>query len=241
MTKIVSFLSVALMAAVAFTSCIEEVDPSKNTYSVSGFYTITGNATSGYLLHGDFGGKVNPSLASIRSLCGEKGFGDNKRALCYFQYTQDMVSEDKNTLNGAELVAGKYMYVSAPLSPEEAEEAKVTAKDSISRMNELMDVWVANGYLNAAVNGYYANGKTAPTLRMVLNPADISENAAKVTLYYNYHSTSPNGLDYFYYSYPVTNWMGLIPGGGDIQLTVTAAGISEKTIKVERAKLQPIH
>lgn len=237
MNKIVSFLSIALMAAVAFSSCIGDSE-SSNTITAGGYYTITGSNATGYNLFSDLGGRVTPSMESVRALCGEGGFGSHKRAILYFEYTPEMVSEDGTAVVGANLTSGSYMHESAPMTVAEAESAKVTEPDSIMRMTELMEVWASNGYLNASIVGMYY--KSAPTLHLVYDPASISENAIKATLYYNYHSKTSNGATYLYYSYPISSWSAMIPGSGDIELTVESEGLAAKKVKIARKALTPI-
>ena len=132
---------ISAFAAIALTSCLGDSDESENTYTAYGYYTITGNFNSSYTLFSDLGGKVIPTMSSVANLTDNKGFGNHSRAMLYFTYKPSQVSQDQQTITGAELYDGRYFDEYLPLSKQKADEALVTATDSIFQIRELNDVW----------------------------------------------------------------------------------------------------
>ncbi|MBR5068441.1 MAG: hypothetical protein IKX25_03500 [Bacteroidales bacterium] len=238
--KLLKTLLFAAMAACTLTSCLSSDDESENTYSAYGFYTITGSLTSGYTLYSDTGGKVIPTTSSVAEITDSKGFGNHSRAMLYFQYKASQISTDGKSITGAELYDGRYLDELYPMSLQKANEALVTAEDSIFQVTEFMDTWAYRGYLNTVVNGPYSlvNGVSIkPTINLVYDPASITENAITFNLYYNRHSskTDPsNGPIYFYTSYYLNDLDELIPGSGNVNVTIKCNDGTVKDISVSR-------
>jgi hypothetical protein len=236
------FYSILLsaFAAIALTSCLGDSDESENTYTAYGYYTITGNFNSSYTLYSDLGGKVIPTMSSVAQLTDNKGFGNHSRAMLYFTYKPSQVSQDQQTITGAELYDGRYFDEYLPLSKQKADEALVTATDSIFQIRELNDVWAYRGYLNTVINATYSsvNGvNVKPTVNLVYDPATITENAITFNIYFNRHSeqnATSNGPVYFYTSHYLNFIDELVPGSDDVTITIKASDTVSKQIKVSR-------
>ena len=231
-------------AAIALTSCLGDSDEDENTYTAWGYYTITGNYSSSYTLYSDMGGKVIPTMSSVSQLTNNEGFGNHSRAMLYFRYKPTQVSADEKTITGAELFDGRYFDEYYPMSQEQANNAKVTDPDSIFQFRELMDIWAYRGYLNAVVEAPYSyvNGTNIkPTVYLVYDPASITENSITFNFYFNRHSdkTAPsNGPVYFYTSFYLNLVDELVPGNGDVNITVKYNDGSSKQTKVSRENLR---
>ena len=231
---------ISAFAAIALTSCLGDSDETENTYTAYGYYTITGDFTTGYTLYSDLGGKIIPTTSSVADITDSKGFGNHTRALLYFQYKPSQVSQDQTTITGAELYDGRYFDELNPLSLEQANNAQITATDSIFQITELMDAWAYRGYLNTVIGATYStvNGvNVKPTINLVYDPASITENAITFDIYFNRHSpqTAPsNSPVYFYTSHFLNSIDELVPGNDDVTITVKASNGQSKQIKVSR-------
>ena len=238
--KLFKTLLFSALAVCTLTSCLESDDDSENTYTAYGFYTITGSLTSGYILYSDTGGKVIPSISSVNELTEAQGFGFHTRAMFYFKYKESQISADGMSITDAELYDGRYLDELYPMSLQKADANLVTAEDSIFQVTEFMDTWAYRGYLNTVVNGPYSsvNGVSLkPTINLVYDPASITENAITFDMYYNRHSskTAPsNGPVYFYNSYYLNDLDGLIPGNGNVTITIKCNDGTVKDISVSR-------
>ena len=245
--KLFKTLLFAALAACTLTSCFSDDDETENTYTAYGFYTITGSFTSGYTLYSDMGGKVIPTTASVSDLTNKEGFGTHTRAMLYFRYKADQVSEDQKTITGAELFDGRYFEELYPLSKEYADRTLVTSVDSTFQIRELMDLWAYRGYLNTVVNGVYSSVNDInikPTINLVYDPASITENAITFTLYFNRHSSSnatSNGPVYFYTSHYLNKIDELVPGSGDVTITIKTTDGLTKELKVSREDFHQGH
>jgi hypothetical protein len=160
--------------------------------------------------------------------------------MLYFSYKPSQVSQDEKTITGAELFDGRYFDEYLPLSKQQADDALITATDSIFQIRELNDVWAYRGYLNTVVNAPYSsvNGvNVKPTVNLVYDPSSISENAITFDIYFNRHTdqnAASNGPVYFYTSHLLNFIDEIVPGNGDVTITIkTSNGIS-KDIKVSR-------
>ncbi len=237
--KLFKTMLCAAFAAIALTSCLSD-EETENTYTAYGYYTITGSLTSGYTLYSDTGGKVIPSSTSVSDLTGGNGFGNHTRAIFYFQYKASQISQDQSTITGAVLSEGRYFDERSTLSLPEAEAALVTSADSIFQYQDLTDAWAYRGYLNTVVNAPYSMVNTVsimPTVNLVYDPASISENAITFDIYYNRHTeqnASGYGPIYLYTSHYLDNLDALIPGSGDVRVTLRASGGTTKLLTVSR-------
>lgn len=243
-TKIL--LALLLLAITATTtSCLSDDDD--KTYTMDGYFTIAGTGFN-YTLYRDGGGVVTPSASSVSAITDNKGFGDKKRAYLYLTYKEANYSvNEKNEikLDQAELQSGFYLDTKNIISKEEADRASITLKDSIFAIKVFDNVWADNGYVTAAISAYYdvKSGKGIdPDINMVFSPEDIKENAIKFHIYYNRHNvpdTTPYGPYTFVKTFPLTPFINMIPGSGDIEMTFEVdGGPTSKTIKVSRDKLK---
>lgn len=231
---------ISAFAAIALTSCLDDSDDSEGTYSAYGYYTITGNTVSGYTLYSDMGGKVIPTMTSVADVTNNEGFGTHTRAMLYFSYKPNQISSDQKTITGAELYDGRYFDELSPLSLGQANNVNLTSSDSIFQVTELMNVWAYRGYINTVVNASYSsvNGvNIKPTVNLVYDPASISENAITFEIYFNRHSSqnaATNGPTYFYTSHYLDNIDELVPGNGNVTVTVKYSNGMTKQLSVSR-------
>ena len=237
MKKTLISLCAVLLSAVSLSSCLSDSDESENTYTIGGYYTITGSVADGYKLYSDFGGTIVPTTTSVVSICGTSGFGSFTRGMFYFTYTLDQVSADGSTITNAELSTGTYMSTSDPMTLAEAESKHLA--DSATAILDVAEFWAARGYLNFNVQGYYGLTEDAPSCAMVYDPASISDDAITVTLYYNAHCTSFYSYSNFYYSYPLSSLLDLIPGSGNVTITIQTEGCETEQLNVARSEFVP--
>ncbi len=236
------FKTILLLAfsACILSSCLSDDENTETTYNAYGYYTISGSMTSGYTLYSDTGGKLIPTTESVSNLTNKAGFGNHTRALFYFQYKASQISSDQSTITGANLYDGRYMDELHFLTLEEANNANITSSDSIFVVMDLSDTWAYRGYLNTVAYGSYSvvNGvNIKPTVNLVYEPANISENAITFNVYYNRHSAqnaTPGTPMYFYSSHYLDEIEEKIPGSGDVTITINCDNAATKTLKVSR-------
>lgn len=242
-------LAVMLLALTAtITSCMPDDDD--KTYHLEGYFTITGSNPN-YILYRDGGGIITPSVSSINTLTGGKGFANYKRAYMYLTYKEANYStneKNETIIDQAELQNGLYINTENIISKERADNEKITDKDSIYAIKTFENVWAYRGYVSTIISAFYdVKDKTGitPTIKMVYSPEDVKENAIKFHIYYNRHSvegSSQYGPYSFMNSFPISEFDAIIPGTGDVEMTFEVDGAESKTIKVSREHFkQPNH
>ena len=241
MKKKVFFM--ALAAIVAFASCDNDVE-SGSRY-LSGYFTIAGDAKQGYTLYQDGGGIIKPSLQSITAIAGKDGFANNERAFLNLSYKTD----DIKPTDGGEMIAeanvmgGEYMPLHFPLTQKEADDKKVTSRDSTFSVNRISQVWAYRGFLNTLVNANVSmkDGKRiAPGMNIVYDPAKIAENKIDFTIYYNRHTskeTNAGSAVDFASTFPLYKMSELIPGKDSVEVTIHIEGAKPQTLKIGRSDL----
>lgn len=247
MKKFFSILCAGLVAGVAFTSCLGESDDSDNTYSIAGYYTITGSMLTGYTLHQDGGGTIIPSTSSVANVAGASGFGDHKRAMLMVQYKASMVSSDNNKITGGEIISGSYLAEKQIQSAQEAGQSGMTSADSIFSVNTFDALWSYNGWLNAGVTGRYSqvDGKNVvPSFLLVYDEDKLVADSLFLTLLYNRHSPQnaiAAGSTQTYASFPLDDMRDVVPGSKDsVVVVVRCKECPDKKIRIARADMRAL-
>jgi len=240
------FTVLVILTATLITSCMG-IDDYENTYTVTGYCTITGTNPS-YKLYLDGGGVITPSISSVSELTENNGFGDYKRVYMSMTYKTSDYSTNADgeaIINQAELKSGYYIDLKDILTKEKAEKDSVLKNDSIDTIDSFDNVWAYRGYITAAVQGYYRTDNSTgiyPEINLVYSPEDIMENAIKFHIYYNMHKnrgTSKYGPYTFVTSYSLQSLAHEIPGTDDITMYFEVDGADAKTITVSRKNLIP--
>lgn len=227
MKKFFSLLGAALMMGLAFTSCITG-ESGPNTYNFQDFFTITGNVATGYTLYSDHGTYVTLDRTAFTN---ESGFGTAERVLMTVAYTEEMISADSKGLKNPSVIECVLVPTANALTLEEAAASKVTEADSLYNVNKL-DFWAYRGYLTTETTAFYGNVR--PTLNLVYDPITVRTDSIDLQLCYNIHKASPNYGGNYYTSFRLEPLATLIPGSGDVVMTVSCKGCNPVIVKVKR-------
>lgn len=230
--KKINFLLAAMLMAVATmtTSCLD-ADTSDNTLSTTAYATITGTNPN-YVLYCDGGLIVKPTTSSVSSVTGAAGFGTNKRVFLSINYKESNLSQDTSTgistITDGELTSGTYIPTIEILTKAQADAQNITAEDSTFAITSLGNAWAYDGYLTTYTTSYYAAGSDGtalyPSTNIVFGPEDVSENAITLHMYYNRHVSSKSevmGSSTFLNSFDLSSLVDVIPGTGDITITLS--------------------
>lgn len=231
------------MAVMALASCNKDDDGGRRY--LSAYFTIAGDAKSGYTLYQDGGGIIKPSLESVMSMAGKDGFGDYERAHLSVSYkdTDIKTVEGGKIVEGAEITAGDYLPLHFPITKAEADEKKITSSDSTFSVNRLSEVWIYRGFINTIVNANTSmkDGKRiSPDLNIVYDPDKVAENKIDFTVYYNRHTskeTNASSAVDFASTFPIYKMSELIPGKDSVEVTIHIEGAKPRTVKIGRADL----
>ena len=244
------FLTVlSAIATMTMTSCIDNEDDKDNTYTLQNYFTIRGSYPN-YKLYGDNGGIITPSVSSVNSMTGSKGFGDYQRAFFYMTYTAGNFTEateaSEAIIDNATLISGTLIDTREILDKDKAELNHVMDSDSIAYINDFSDAWAGRGYITLIITSDYQVDSTGvgiiPTAELVYDTTAIEENQITLLVCYNRHKTNQTltgGITSFATSYDATALSTLVPGTDNIKITfVPAAGGSTKTLTVPRNYLK---
>ena len=232
-----------LTAAITLlSSCLSGED---DQHSASGYFTVSGDMTSGYTLYLDGGGKLTPTMASVSKLTNNKGFESIERAFLTYTYKEKDLSADRSEITGAELIAGESLDVNTPVSTQSTEATAITAADSTFDIGAVTHIWAYRGFLTVIYEGQYAwnekkNGYLYPRINMVYNAEERIPNELNVTIYHNEHrdkKDAPAGKMQFTSSFRLAPLQYATQGGGSdsIRVNISAAGWRQPyTIKVAR-------
>ena len=240
--KLKNLTLAAFMVATSslLTACLN-VDDDKHTSM--GYYTVTGDYTKGYILYQDGGGYIVPTASSVASLTNGKGFEDIERVLLSFTFQDKDLSEDKNSILGAELFSGESIPVIEPISLTTATEKGVVSADSLFAVKGLTGLWAYRGFLTIGHAAHYAwnekkNGYLYPTFNLVYCDTLQIPNELNLTLCHNERrpkTGSTAGENTFTNSYRLDSIESLIPGKDSVKLNISMMGIDKPyTIKVAR-------
>lgn len=248
MKKCFLIMAAALMAGLSLTSCLESTDSSSNTYTLQGYFTITGSASAGYTFYEDGGGIIVPDASSVSSVTGGSGFGNHHRAIFYIQYTQSMISTDGNTITGGTIASGQYMAEDSIYTQVRADEKGISKADSLYNVTSFDALWAYNGYLNTSVTASYAyvNGANiAPSTYLVCDTASVANDAITLNLLYNRHALTTDvsgGSTTTYSSFYLDNLNSLVPGDADsITVTVHCEGCEDRGVSIARSDMRHKH
>lgn len=234
----------AAVAMLAMGSC-KPKDHDDDDKRLMGYFTIDGNVNDGYKLYQDGGGIVIPFTSSIKQLAGTNGFGSNERAYLSINYFKSKLMEKDGgvIITQAEVVEGRYLPTSDPLTLAEANGLKVTDKDSVKAVYFINGAWAYRGFLNTNINlNLYrdVNGLVAPATNIVYSPEKIEENKIEFTFVFN--PRKPKGLNEevnvdYDCSFPLYKIKDQIPGKDSVQITVNAEGAKPFSLKISRQNL----
>lgn len=215
----------------------------ENKYSAYGYYTITGNMQTGYVLYQDGGGKLVPTEASVNSLTNGKGFDKIERGIFGFSYVEADLSDDKNTITGAELFSGESISVLSAITTDAAEEKNVLHPDSSFIVTNVSGAWAYRGYLTIIYTASYAwnekhNGYLYPSMDFVYDADKQEYNELNLSFYHNEHrskSETPAAQMNFATSLRLEPFQSLVPGSDSVKVNITFSGITKPvSLKVAR-------
>lgn len=237
--------SAALLAVSLFAipSCTFFNDDKDYKLSSSAFMTIS-KIDGKDVLFMDGGGILLPSKQSVDGITDNKGFGDNKRAYIYFDYYEkELTYSETNkeyTVNNGDITFGRYVDMGEIKTRVDAEDCKLFEPDSVYKLDSFKQLWVYRGYLNITGLGSYVtkNGTSVrPTLTLVYEPSEISENSIKFYALFNRHA-SKDAISYSNYelldSFDITGFSSIIPGTDSVSVSVEAEG--QKTLSYKFAR-----
>lgn len=229
MKKFFMLCAAALMMG-CMTSCLDDGDI-ENTYTNEDFYTITGGLEMGYTLYSD-----NATYIKLDKSAFQPGssFGTTERAIVLTQYKDIHISSDRRGLTNPTIAGYVPLPTTDPMSQEVAEAAKVLEADSCDNVAKL-NVWAYRGYLTACTYTYF--GRTAPTMNLVYDPATVRTDSVDVTLTYNLHAQSNTGSGNYYTCFRLDQFDSLVPGSGDVVMTVKCKGTETQILKIARKNL----
>lgn len=224
---------IAIASTAVFTSCW---DAEEDQHSTTGYFTVTGNSVTGYTLYQDGGGKILPTAQSVSNITNGKGFGDVERAVLAFQWQEKNLSDDQNTITGAELVGGESIRCVTPLSAEQAGKDGVLKGDSLFAINALNSAWAYRGYLTLIFNGSYDwtdDKRTTylyPTMNLVYEPTKMVPNELELTLCYNRRAPKGKteaGRQAFTLSFPISGLEAYVPGKDSVTIKIINEGLTK--------------
>lgn len=237
--------TMALCAGVLcmMTSCLDGDD---DQHSASGYFTVTGNKTTGYTLYQDGGGYIIPTAESVNDLTGGKGFGEIERAMLAFTFQEKDIAEDKNSIVGAKLYSGESLPVSDLLNPTNAAVHNVLDPDSLFAIEGIANMWAYRGYLTMIYTGQYAwnakkTGWLYPGINVVYNAEDMIPNEVQLQLCHNERrakTESAAGKQTFCVSFRLKELQHLVPGNDSIKVNLKVTGVDKPYVmKIAREDL----
>lgn len=240
-------LKIALMAmamTLGLASCIGEQEESP-AY-IGGYYTITGDMSTGYTLYQDGGGIVNPDMQTIYQQVGKDGFANRERAYLIFSYKEENLRDVEGgcIISGAQLMDGNYIPMGDFISVDDARDKNIVSTDSLFNVSRIVGAWVYRGYLTTTNSVQYAikdQKEIYPTTTLVYDPASVSDNKVSLTLCYNRHAAQTAAVGYskdLTTSFPITDLARVVPGSDSINVTLNALGAASQTFKVGRIDLR---
>lgn len=235
------YLAIAAMS-VCLTSCI---DDSERTGSLTNFFTITGNAMTGYTLYADGAGIVYPTMQSVKEVTGSTGFNESvRRGFFYVNYNESNVklqSDGTQVIDGGRLVGFAPINVNNIMTQQQAEEKNLTAADSTFEVTKVVDVWAFRGFLNTSITANYSvvnNKDIYPSFNMTYQPDSLAEDELHLKLLYNRHSAKKDVLSNIYTfteSFDLAPLANIVPGSSDsVKITLDMDGSKSIDIKVSR-------
>lgn len=235
-----SMAATMVAATSLMTSCLNGED---DQHTSMGYYTVTGDNTKGYTLYQDGGGYIVPTASSVADLTKGKGFEKIERVLLSFTFQEKNVSEDKNSIIGAELYSGESIPVIEPISLTTATEKSVVSADSLFAVKGLTGLWAYRGFLTISHSAHYSLNEKKdaylyPTVNLVYCDTLPIPNELNLTLCHNERrpksgSSASEGV--FTNSYRLDSIESLIPGKDSVKLNISMMGVEKPySIKVAR-------
>lgn len=222
-----------IVLALAFTACNTDNDTQISIQS--DYFTVT-RVNNRFVLYADAGHIVKFTSEADQSVAEAFPNGVERLSLTYSCDLLKLTKEgDVEVVNDAEPIEATKVPVLSVMDVEDAKAAKVTEKDSIFNIVSIQSMWATRGYLTITLNGSYSvvgSKNILPTMNLVLDETEISEDNIKFHLYYNRHSSkdvSSGGVYQFITSYPLTPFKYMIPGNNDVIITVAVEGPDGKT------------
>lgn len=240
-----TFMAIAsVCVALCLTSCLSEEEP---THYMRGHFVIEG-ANPNYTLYSNDGFVIRLSPSSVTNATSGAGFGNNKRGYFDISFEEKDVKsvtgtdgKEEHHITNAQLMGGSFVTILSPMSHASATDRNIAVADSMFAVTKCNDLWYHRGYLNMIVTAPYTVKDSKgiyPTMNMMYDEQDISENSIKLTLLYNRHSAKGNDVSSmegnFVTAYTMNTIKELVPGNDSITVTVEAEGIEAKKIKMAR-------
>ncbi|MCQ2146948.1 MAG: hypothetical protein MJZ16_05460 [Bacteroidales bacterium] len=240
--RILSNAAVIAISTFAMSSC-EFLNNDDHFLSSASFVTIA-NEGGNTIFFMDGGGVIKPTKESVNKITDNKGFGDYKRAYMYFNYYKNELdySEEKKeyTVNNADITFGRFLDMGQIKTLEQAQAENLFLADSVYKLDSFEQIWVYRGYLNVIGKGSYVLKNDAgikPTVSLVYNPADVTDNTIKFNLLYNRHAPK-DAISYSVYdlinSFDITSLEPIIPGTDSVKVTVETEGAKSLSYKFAR-------
>lgn len=228
--------------ALSLASCVEETE---RTSTLTGIFTISGNAMNGYTLYADGAGIVYPTTQSIVNITGStSGFREGaKRGTFSIIYSENNVKKQSDgtyVIDGGRLAGGGYINVYNIMTLQQAEEKNLTAPDSTFEVTKVDVMWAYRGFLNASITAKYSvvnNNRIYPSFNVTYQPDSLAENELHLKLYYNRHTSKKDILSYsetFTESFDLSPLADIVPGSDSVKITLDVEGCQSPTLKVSR-------